>query len=105
MNFLFHSIQDVWIHYFSLVQLLMKRLCTNLPRSPKQSILDIISLQETLGKGSYGVVRLGRYLVGVEKDCDYQDTGEMCAVKVINKQKVGKDILDCELAVIRKVKV
>lgn len=49
----------------------MKRLCTNLPRSPKQSILDIISLQETLGKGSYGVVRLGRYLVGVEKDCDY----------------------------------
>ena len=29
----------------------------------------------------------------------------MCAVKVINKQKVGKDILDCELAVIRKVRV
>lgn len=46
----------------------MKRLCTNLPRSPKQSILDIISLQETLGKGAYGVVRLGRYLVGVERE-------------------------------------
>ena len=34
-----------------------------------------------------------------------QATGEMCAVKIINKKKVGMDILECELAVIKHVMV
>lgn len=41
----------------------MKRLCLSIPSQMKQSILEVISLQDVLGKGAYGVVRLGRYIV------------------------------------------
>lgn len=48
----------------TVVQLLMQRLCTKRHSKTMTSIHNDVWLQDTLGRGRYGVVRLGQIIVG-----------------------------------------
>ena len=74
--------------------MLTRHIFSQSNRKCVRSIHEDISLQDTIGKGKFGVVRLGRYL----------KSGKMCAVKVINKRKVGNELLQDELVVLRRIK-
>lgn len=49
----------------------------------KQNIKDTYKISSTIGKGSYSSVKVAKH----------RDTGELFAVKVISKRKVGDDVM------------
>ena len=51
------------MRYFSIVTLLMKRIYKQHNRI-RISFHDNVAMEDILGRGRYGVVRLGRMLVG-----------------------------------------
>ena len=51
------------MHAFVVIQLLLQKLCVKKLSKRKNSIHEVISLQDTLGRGKYGVVRLGQVIV------------------------------------------
>ena len=55
--------QDLWVHVFIVIQLLLQKLCVKKLSKRMNSIHEVISLQDTLGRGKYGVVRLGQVIV------------------------------------------
>ena len=51
------------MHVFVVIQLLLQKLCVKKLSKRMNSIHEVISLQDTLGRGKYGVVRLGQVIV------------------------------------------
>ena len=96
--------KDLWVRVLTVVQLLMQRLCTKRHSKTMTSIHNDVWLQDTLGRGRYGVVRLGQIIVHFFfATISFQKTGEMCAVKLINKKKVDPEVLQHELTVLRSL--
>ncbi|OAO17030.1 calcium-dependent protein kinase [Blastocystis sp. ATCC 50177/Nand II] len=84
--------RDQWIRFFSLLIALQRRLSSQGKSSA--TIHESMSLLDVLGKGRYGVVRLGQN----------KKTGEMYAVKVISRGNIDDAILRQELTVLREIK-
>lgn len=59
----------------TVVQLLMQRLCTKRHSKTMTSIHNDVWLQDTLGRGRYGVVRLGQIIVTLPSKTSLTENG------------------------------